>query len=76
MFLNGFLLIKVTVLIAVSKEIYSFNFEEKYHLIATGKPGSYFGYSLAVQENGAKKWYYRHNTFYKNGSDQMKCDNE
>lgn len=58
MFLNGFLLIKVTVFIATFIVIDSFNFDEKYPLIARGESESYFGYSLAVQENSGEKWYY------------------
>jgi hypothetical protein len=55
MFSNSFLLLKVALLITKFIIIYSFNFDVKYPLIASGKPGSYFGYSLAVQENNAAK---------------------
>lgn len=67
MFLNGFLLIKVTVLIAKFIVIDSFNFDEKYPLVARGESESYFGYSLAVQDDSGEKWYYT-KKFYENES--------
>lgn len=75
MFLNGFLLIKVTVLIATFIVIDSFNFDEKYPLIARGESESYFGYSLAVQENSGEKWYYT-NFFLRGQKWSKESDNE
>lgn len=46
----------VVVLVAIAIGAFGFNLDVKFPLIASGKPGSYFGYSLAVHEHNADEW--------------------
>lgn len=47
----------VAVLTAIAIGAYGFNLDVKFPLKASGISGSYFGYSLAVHEHNAVKWY-------------------